>query len=95
MPADMALTDYMIVASGTSSRQVSSMADHLIKKLKEFGVSQIRVEGMQKGDWVLIDAGDIIVHIFRPEVRDFYDIERIWVDDNTKNKVSQIMHFSA
>jgi ribosome-associated protein len=72
------LADYMIVASGRSNRHVSAVADHLIKALKEAGHGTARVEGLAGADWVLIDAGDIIVHVFRPEVRDFYNLEKMW-----------------
>ncbi len=71
--------DYMVVASGRSTRQVSAMAEKLIDRLKqEFGRSS-KVEGKDTGDWVLIDTGDVIVHIFRPEVRDFYQLEKMWL----------------
>ncbi|KQQ79624.1 ribosome silencing factor [Aureimonas sp. Leaf324] len=73
-----ALADHMVIASGRSHRHVSAVADHLIRDLKEAGYGNARVEGLQNGDWVLIDAGDIIVHIFRPEVRSFYNIEKMW-----------------
>jgi ribosome-associated protein len=70
--------DYMVIASGRSTRQVSAMAEKLIDRLKqEFGRLS-RVEGKDAGDWVLIDTGDVIVHIFRPEVRDFYQLEKMW-----------------
>lgn len=72
------IADYMVVASGTSQRQISAMADHLQNKLKTAGCSGISVEGAAQCDWVLIDTGDIIVHLFRPEVRDFYNLEKIW-----------------
>ena len=72
--------DYMIVASGRSTRQVSALADKVIEKAKtEMGVLS-RVEGKSAGDWVLIDTGDVIVHLFRPEVREFYQIEKMWMD---------------
>ncbi len=71
------IADRMIIASGTSARQVSAMAEHLVSKLKELGVKAL-TEGEKYGDWVLIDAGDVVVHLFRPEVRTFYQIERIW-----------------
>lgn len=81
------LGDYMVVASGRSHRHVSAVADHLLKALKDAGMGKARVEGLQSADWVLIDAGDIIVHVFRPEVRDFYNIEKMWLapdlDDQT------------
>ncbi|MEQ8586298.1 MAG: ribosome silencing factor [Thalassobaculaceae bacterium] len=73
-----AIGDYMIIATGRSSRQVSAMADHLLRKLKDQGVDGVTVEGQSRGDWVLIDAGDIIVHLFRPEVREFYGLEKMW-----------------
>ena len=72
------IADYMVVASGRSTRQVASMATKLAEKIKaEFGRSP-RVEGLPTADWVLIDAGDVIVHLFRPEVRSFYNLERMW-----------------
>ena len=72
------LGDYMVVASGRSHRHVSAVADHLIKALKDAGLGNPRVEGLGNADWVLIDCGDIIVHVFRPEVREFYNIEKMW-----------------
>jgi ribosome-associated protein len=72
------IADYMVVASGRSARQVGAMAEHLREKLKEIGVDGVEVEGMPQCDWVLIDAGDVIVHLFRPEVRAFYNIEKMW-----------------
>ena len=73
-----ALGDYMVVASGRSQRHVGAIADHLLRKLKSGGVRSARVEGQQHADWVLIDAGDIIIHLFRPEVREFYGLEKMW-----------------
>lgn len=70
--------DYMVVTSGRSARQVGAMADHLLRKLKDFGLSGLDAEGMPQADWVLVDAGDVIVHLFRPEVRAFYNIEKMW-----------------
>lgn len=72
------LGDYMVVASGRSNRHVAAVSDHLIKALKDAGLGQARVEGMPSADWVLIDAGDVIVHVFRPEIREFYNIEKMW-----------------
>jgi ribosome-associated protein len=72
-----ALGDYMVVVSGRSNRHVTAIADHLIDDLKAEGISA-RVEGLETGDWVLIDSGDVIVHIFRPEIREFYNIEKMW-----------------
>jgi ribosome-associated protein len=73
-----ALGDYMVVTSGRSNRHVTAIADHLISDLKDAGEGNCRVEGLEAGDWVLIDAGDIIIHIFRPEIRAFYNIEKMW-----------------
>ena len=72
------IADFMIIASGNSSRQVSSMANNLIKKFKIKGVSTRKPEGITNSDWVLIDAYDIIIHLFRPEVREFYALEKMW-----------------
>ena len=72
------LGDYMVVASGRSHRHVSAVADHLLKALKDAGLGTARVEGLASADWVLIDSGDIIVHVFRPEVREFYNLEKMW-----------------
>ncbi len=68
----------MIIASGTSSRHVGALAQKLREKLELNGVSNIRLEGMTTSDWVVLDAGDVIVHLFRPEVRSFYNIEKMW-----------------
>ncbi len=75
------IADRMIIASGRSSRQVQAMAEHLMVRLKAAGANGVRVEGRASADWVLIDAGDVIVHLFRPEIRAFYDLERMWGDD--------------
>ena len=72
------MADSLIVASGRSHRHVGALADHLLRALKDAGCGKARVEGMPHCDWVLIDAGDVIVHLFRPEVRSFYNIEKIW-----------------
>lgn len=76
-----AMADHMIVASGRSHRHVGAVADRLIETLKKAGCRAPRVEGMAHADWVLIDAGDVVVHVFRPEVRDFYNLERLWSSD--------------
>jgi ribosome-associated protein len=73
-----ALADYMVIASGRSHRHVGAVADHLLRALKEAGYGTAKVEGLSSADWVLIDAGDVIVHVFRPEVRDFYALEKMW-----------------
>jgi ribosome-associated protein len=70
--------DYMVVASGRSQRHVGAVADNVVEKVEEAGVPRVRVEGLKQGDWVLIDAGDVIVHVFRPEVRGFYNLEKMW-----------------
>lgn len=77
------IADTMIIASGRSARHVSALADHLLRKLKDEGLGRAQVEGQSSADWVLIDAGDVVVHLFRPEVRDFYQLERIWTGDST------------
>ncbi len=76
-----AIADYMVVASGTSSRQVAAMAEHIELKLKQNKIAILGLEGLRQADWVLIDANDVIVHLFRPEVREFYGLERMWADD--------------
>jgi ribosome-associated protein len=76
------MADTMIVASGRSHRHVGAIADHLQRTLKEQGMGKAKVEGLPHCDWVLIDAGDVIVHLFRPEVRTFYNIEKIWSVDS-------------
>jgi ribosome-associated protein len=81
------LADHMVVASGRSHRHVAAVADHLITAMKEAGLGVPRVEGLANADWVLVDTGDVIVHIFRPEVREFYNLEKMWqtpdLDDDT------------
>jgi len=72
------VTDFMIIASGRSGRHVSALSDHVLRMLKDRGVKNARVEGLATGDWVLIDVGDVVVHIFRPEVRSFYNLEKMW-----------------
>ena len=75
------MADYMVVASGASSRQVAAMAEHIEFKLKQNKIDILGLEGLRQADWVLIDANDVIVHLFRPEVREFYGLERMWADD--------------
>lgn len=70
--------DMLVIASGRSARHVGALADHVMRKLKDAGVKDVRVEGLPQADWVLVDAGDVVVHLFRPEVRAFYNIEKIW-----------------
>ncbi len=76
------LADAIVVASGRSARHVSALADHLQRALKDAGFGRVQVEGLPQADWVLLDAGDVIVHLFRPEVRAFYQIEKIWSVDS-------------
>ena len=75
--SDMA--DYMVICSGRSSRQVASISEKLADRLKHEMLLAVRIEGKETGDWVLIDAGDVIVHVFRPEVREFYQLEKMWL----------------
>ena len=72
------IADHMVVASGRSTRQVAAMAQKLAERIKQEGFGSARVEGLPAADWVLIDAGDVVVHLFRPEVRSFYNLERMW-----------------
>jgi ribosome-associated protein len=72
------IADHMIVASGRSSRQVTAMAQKLAERIKQAGFGRARLEGLPTADWVLVDAGDIVIHLFRPEVRSFYNLERMW-----------------
>ena len=75
------LSDHMVVTSGRSNRHVSAVADQVVKALREHGFGKPRVEGLPHADWVLVDCGDVIVHIFRPEVREFYNLEKMWAAD--------------
>lgn len=72
------IADYMVIASGRSTRQVAAMAQKLAERVKHGGYGHVRIEGLPAADWVLIDAGDVVVHLFRPEVRTFYNLERMW-----------------
>jgi ribosome-associated protein len=72
------IADYMIVASGTSKRHIAAMSDHILEKVKEIGATSVATEGTGYCDWVLIDSGDVVVHLFRPEIREFYALERLW-----------------
>ena len=73
-----AFSDYMIVTSGRANRHVGAIAENVLKALKEDGQKNLHIEGLPNCDWVLIDSGDVIVHVFRPEVREFYNLERLW-----------------
>lgn len=72
------IADYLVIASGTSSRHVASIAGHVTEKIKQLYGDACRVEGLRQGDWVVVDAVDVIIHIFRPEVREFYNLEKLW-----------------
>jgi len=78
-----ALSDYMIVTSGRANRHVGAIAENVAKSLKENGIKSLHIEGLPNCDWVLIDSGDVIVHVFRPEVREFYNLERLWTQGPT------------
>src|SRR6202142_3543061 len=82
-----AFSDYMIVTSGRANRHVGAIAENVAKALKETGIKSVHVEGLPNCDWVLIDSGDVIVHVFRPEVREFYNLERLWTQSPTAAKV--------
>lgn len=73
------VADYMVICSGRSSRQVAAIADKLVERLKDDYRRSSKIEGKEQGDWVLIDTGDVIVHVFRPEVREFYQLEKMWM----------------
>ena len=75
------IADHMIIASGRSQRQVAALADYVQRAIKEAGVTGTMVQGLEQADWVLIDAGDVVVHIFRPEVRSFYNLDKMWGTD--------------
>lgn len=80
------IADTMVVASGRSNRHVGAVADDVVQQLGKAGIKDARVEGMPHCDWVLIDAGDVIVHVFRPEVRDFYNLEKMWAGGRTAKR---------
>lgn len=75
------ITDYMIIASGTSTRHVSSVADKVVDTLRDHKLRPLGIEGRDVGDWVLVDFGDVLVHVMRPEVREFYNLEKLWAHD--------------
>ena len=81
-----ALADFMVVTSGRSNRQVGAIADRMLEDLHKAGIRDVRVEGMPHCDWVLIDAGDVIVHVFRPEVRAFYQLEKMWMRPRSQGR---------
>lgn len=81
--------DHMIVATGRSHRHVGAIADRLAKQLRESGFGRARIEGQENCDWVLVDAGGIIIHIFRPDVREFYNIEKMWLAERPDDATAQ------
>ncbi len=83
-----AIADHMVIASGRSHRHVGALADHLARKIKEIGHGTARIEGKAQGDWVLLDGGDVVVHIFRPEVREFYKLEQMWSADVSADRIA-------
>ena len=80
------IADYMIIASGTSSRHLQSLSENIVIELKKFGLNNCRIEGYESNEWKLVDAIDIIVHLFHPEKRTFYDIEKMWSEELPKEK---------
>jgi ribosome-associated protein len=72
------IADYMVIATGRSARQVAALSEHLLDAFKDNGYGRVPVEGLRHGDWVLIDVGDVLIHLFRPEVRSFYNLEKMW-----------------
>tara|TARA_A100000164_G_C21201922_1_gene449831 strand:- start:146 stop:493 length:348 start_codon:yes stop_codon:yes gene_type:complete len=80
------IADYMIIASGTSSRHLQSLSENILIELKKFGLDNCRIEGYESNDWKLVDAIDVIVHLFHPEKRSFYDLEKMWSEDLPKEK---------
>ena len=82
------IADYMIIASGTSSRHLQALSEILVMELKKIGLNDCRIEGRESTDWKLVDAIDIIIHIFNPEKREFYDLEKMWSEEIPKEKVA-------
>ena len=79
------MADSMLIASGTSSRQIRAIAENTVTEIKKSSNVNVNIEGLSQSDWVLIDAGDIIIHLFRPEVREFYNLEKMWQVDSTED----------
>ncbi len=83
------VTDFMIIASGTSNRHVSSLSDTVVEKAKEAGCRPLGVEGKDSGEWVLVDLGDVVVHVMQPATRQFYDLERLWQSAESRREQQQ------
>tara|TARA_B100000989_G_scaffold270428_1_gene226516 strand:- start:553 stop:900 length:348 start_codon:yes stop_codon:yes gene_type:complete len=82
------IADYMVIASGTSSRHLQALSEILVTELKKLGIENCRIEGKESSDWKLVDAHDIIVHIFHPEKREFYDLEKMWSEETPKERAT-------
>ena len=82
------MADYMIIASGTSSRHIQSLSEQVLEKLKDNGIKNSKIEGKESNEWKLVDGIDLIVHIFHPEKRKFYDLEKMWSEPITKDRLS-------
>ena len=80
------IADYMVIASGTSSRHLQALSENLVSELKKVGLNNCRLEGRESKDWKLVDASDVIVHIFHPDKRQFYDLEKMWSEPSPKEK---------
>jgi ribosome-associated protein len=86
--AKTSVTDYMVIASGTSERHVCSLADRVVDKAREIGVRALGLEGKASGDWVLVDLGDVIIHVMKPQTREFYQLEKLWLGEFNSGSLS-------